>query len=126
MKPIKKQNHGEKSNINRKELNRKELTINFAKSLDYLDIEKIILFGSVARGDDKKDSDIDILIITHDENKIEKEVYNKVSNFLLETMEYISVKIKNINYYNLHKNKSLFFKNIKNEGVLIGGSGTTI
>ncbi|KZX12693.1 nucleotidyltransferase domain-containing protein [Methanobrevibacter curvatus] len=115
-----------KNNINRKELNRKELAINFAKSLGYLDIEKIILFGSVACGEDKKDSDIDILIIIHDENKIEKEAYNKVSNFLLETMEYISVKIKNINYYNLHKNKSLFFKNIKNECVLIGGSGTTI
>jgi len=45
-------------------MNRKQLAIDFAKSLNHPEIEKIILFGSVARGDDTEDSDIDILIIT--------------------------------------------------------------
>jgi len=31
-------------------------------------IEEIILFGSVARGDDRPDSDIDILVITSRED----------------------------------------------------------
>ncbi|WP_369324007.1 hypothetical protein [Methanobrevibacter filiformis] len=37
---------------------------------------------------------MDILIITKDKNKIKHKVYKKVSEFLLKTMEYISVKIK--------------------------------
>ena len=31
-------------------------------------IEEIILFGSVARGDDRSDSDIDILVVTPKED----------------------------------------------------------
>ena len=45
-------------------VDRKQLAIDFAKSLDFPGIEKIVLFGSVARGDDTDDSDIDVLIIT--------------------------------------------------------------
>ncbi|MDR3290621.1 MAG: nucleotidyltransferase domain-containing protein [Methanobrevibacter sp.] len=101
-------------------MNRKQIAIEFAKSLNSNEIEKIILFGSVARGDDNNDSDIDILIITSDESNISKEIYSKVSDFTLKTGEYLSVKIKTKSYYNSYKNKSLFFKNITNEGVIIG------
>ena len=41
---------------------RKQIAIDFAKSLNHPEIEKIILFGSVAREEDTKGSDIDILI----------------------------------------------------------------
>ncbi|MBV1729496.1 MAG: nucleotidyltransferase domain-containing protein, partial [Methanobacterium sp.] len=44
-------------------MNRKNLAIKFANSLGFPEIKKIILFGSVARGEDNKDSDIDILIV---------------------------------------------------------------
>ncbi|RLG58467.1 MAG: nucleotidyltransferase domain-containing protein, partial [Candidatus Hydrothermarchaeota archaeon] len=40
-------------------MNKLEIAKEFAKSLK--DVEKIILFGSVARGEDKGDSDVDIL-----------------------------------------------------------------
>ena len=43
-------------------VDKKQLAIDFAKSLNHPEIEKIILFGSVARGDDREESDIDILI----------------------------------------------------------------
>jgi len=49
-------------------VDRKQLAIDFANSLNSLEIEKIILFGSVARGEDEKDSDIDLLIIANSEN----------------------------------------------------------
>jgi len=49
-------------------VDRKQLAIDFARSLNHPEIEKIILFGSVARGDDTKDLDIDILIITKNVN----------------------------------------------------------
>jgi predicted nucleotidyltransferase len=48
-------------------IDRKQLAIDFAKSLNHPEIERIILFGSVARGEDTKDSDIDVLILTTDE-----------------------------------------------------------
>ena len=43
--------------------NRIEIAREFAEAIKSYDIIKIILFGSVARGDDTEDSDIDILII---------------------------------------------------------------
>lgn len=43
-------------------MDRKQLAMDFAKSLNHPEIEKIIIFGSVARGENNKDSDIDILI----------------------------------------------------------------
>ena len=59
-------------------VDRKHLAMDFAKSLIHPEIEKIILFGSVARGDDAYDSDIDILIITqnvNDDLKISDDVF---------------------------------------------------
>ncbi|MDR0911723.1 MAG: nucleotidyltransferase domain-containing protein [Methanobrevibacter sp.] len=38
---------------------------NFINSLKHPEVVKIILFGSVARGDDTVDFDIDILIVTN-------------------------------------------------------------
>lgn len=57
-------------------------------------IDKIILFGSVARGEDREDSDIDVLIITnYDSFKIQRLVSDIVVDILLRTGVYISVKV---------------------------------
>ena len=40
------------------EMNRKQIAEEFSKSIDYPEIDKIILFGSVARGEDTEESDI--------------------------------------------------------------------
>jgi len=48
----------------------KETILNVAKEYN-VEIDKIILFGSRARGDYKEDSDFDILVITKD--KLDKE-----------------------------------------------------
>lgn len=103
-------------------MDRKQLAIDFAKSLNFSEIKKIILFGSVARGDDTKDSDIDILIITKKENddlKIEDKIYGQTFDTLLETGEYLSVKMIDNEHYNKYKHFS-FYKNIEKDGVLIG------
>ncbi|MDR0911821.1 MAG: nucleotidyltransferase domain-containing protein [Methanobrevibacter sp.] len=103
-------------------MNRKQIAIDFAKSLNCPEIEKIILFGSVARGEDNINSDIDILIITkniNDKIKIEDDIYSKVFNILLKTNEYLSVKMRSINHYEDHKDFP-FYENIENEGILIG------
>ena len=103
-------------------VDRKQLAIDFAKSLDHPEIEKIILFGSVARGEDTKDSDIDILIITKnidDDIKIEDDVYDKAWDMCLDTMVYISVKMRSIEQYETYKDFP-FYSNVEKDGVLIG------
>jgi predicted nucleotidyltransferase len=108
-----------KDNRNDFTIKRIEMARNFAKSLNYEEIDKIILFGSVARGEDNEDSDIDILILTTDKDKIEKDVYSKVTDFLLNTWEAISVKIIPLDHYNNYKSIP-FFTNVFKEGILIG------
>ncbi|GAA5818126.1 MAG: nucleotidyltransferase domain-containing protein [Methanobrevibacter sp. CfCl-M3] len=73
-------------------MDRSQIAIEFVKSLKGNEIEKIILFGSVARGEDNNDSYMDILIITSDKSNISKETYSKVSDFILKTGKYLSVK----------------------------------
>jgi len=103
-------------------VDRKQLAIEFAKSLNHPEIEKIILFGSVARGEDTAESDIDILIITkniNDDLKIRDDVYDKVIDVLLETMVRISVKMRTIEHYETYKDFP-FYSNVEKDGVLIG------
>jgi predicted nucleotidyltransferase len=103
-------------------VNRKQLAIDFAKSLNHPEIEKIILFGSVARGEDRKDSDIDILIITKDDGddlKIEDDVYTKVTDYIIKIGEYLSVKMRSISHYNKYIHFS-FYSNVEKDGLIIG------
>jgi predicted nucleotidyltransferase len=103
-------------------VDRKQIAIDFAKSLNHPEIEKIILFGSVARGDDTEESDIDILIFTNkeeDEFEIRDDVYGKTFRTLLETGEYLSAKIIPIDHYEKYKGFS-FYSNVDKEGVVIG------
>jgi predicted nucleotidyltransferase len=102
-------------------MNRKQIAIEFAESLKHSEIEKIILFGSVARGDDNKDSDIDILVITSeksDKSKIKDDIYSRTFDILMKTGEYVSVKIKSIDHYKKYKN-SFFFSNIDKKGIVL-------
>ncbi|MDR0912800.1 MAG: nucleotidyltransferase domain-containing protein [Methanobrevibacter sp.] len=102
-------------------MDRKQIAIDFAHSLNHPEIERIILFGSVARGDDDADSDIDILILTkndEDKLKIEDDIYTKTFDFMLKTGEFISAKIKSLHYFNEYKNLS-FVKNVNNEGLIL-------
>jgi len=102
-------------------MNRKQIAIDFANSLDYPEIKKIILYGSVDRGEDNGDSDIDILIITNkksDKNLNWEDVYDNVVDVLVKTGEHISIKFKSNDYYNKYKNFS-FFSNVEKEGIVI-------
>ncbi|WP_214041233.1 nucleotidyltransferase domain-containing protein [Methanoculleus sp.] len=57
-------------------------------------IEEIILFGSVARGDDRPESDIDILVITSREDFRLREYLNGLAfDLLMQTGERLSVKV---------------------------------
>lgn len=84
---------------------------------------KIILFGSYARGEETKSSDIDLLVLTQNNRE---EAYNTLRQFSeelydIELNEKIMINplVENIEFYNTYKNSLPLFMNIEKEGVLI-------
>ena len=84
-------------------------------------LKKAILYGSYARGDFNKNSDIDIMLLT-DLNQDEIEEYrDKICDIAfeieLEKEIHISPIIKNIEQYNARVNVVPFYMNVQKEGV---------
>lgn len=80
-------------------------------------IENIILFGSVARGEAKEDSDIDILVVG---NVSLEELVDVSFPILLEYGELISTKnMKKEHFEYLAKEGYSFVRNILREGVVL-------
>lgn len=83
--------------------------------------EEIILFGSQARGDAKKDSDWDLLILL-DKPKIEPSDFDTISYPLYELGwkegEQFSPKLYTVNDW-LKRSFTPFFKNVEKEGVVL-------
>lgn len=98
---------------------RMEIAKKFAKKIKSKYIQQIILYGSVARGEDNEDSDIDILIITDNYEKIEDQIADEVLNIIFNEEEYISTNIMTTEHYNKTKNYS-FITNVEKEGVILG------
>ena len=98
--------------------NRFEIARRFAKKIKNEHINKIVLFGSVARKKDTEDSDIDILIIADDEEEIEDYVSEEVIDILLTDKQYISAHIMSQQHYDKTKNFS-FIKNVIKDGVIL-------
>jgi len=98
---------------------KKQIAIDFAESINQSEIEKVILFGSVARDEYKKDSDIDILVIAKDKYKVEDDIYSKAFDIYLNEDEDISVILLSNEDYKINKNSN-FIANVEKEGILIG------
>jgi predicted nucleotidyltransferase len=88
-------------------------------------LEKIILFGSYARGDFDEESDIDFCIIANvpraETTKWRREINKRLAGIDLEYDLLVSLHIVNSNIFYNHVNILPFYKNILNEGVEIGG-----
>ena len=98
--------------------NRLEIAQEFADAINSEDIIKIILFGSVARGDDTEESDIDILIITTNSDELTDEINSAAVDIILEKDEFISPHVMSEEHYN----KTIdypFLTNVLKEGVLL-------
>ena len=99
--------------------NRYEFAREFVKALASDNIIKTILFGPVARRDDTDESDIDILIIIHTDNRqMESMIDKKVVDFILEKEEVISPHVMTEEHFNKTKDYS-FLQNVMAEGVVI-------
>lgn len=84
-------------------------------------IESFILFGSQARGNSNIDSDIDILVITKEDDwHLSDSVGAIAYEFLLETGQYISLKVISRAHFDYLKQVDApFIKNILREGVYL-------
>jgi len=83
----------------------KEIILDVAKEMK-IEIDKIILFGSRARGDYREDSDYDILIVTKE--KLDREFFwkfyiNSVRNLFREGFKKIDLIVIDINEFEKRK-----------------------
>ncbi|AWX31761.1 nucleotidyltransferase domain-containing protein [Methanosphaera sp. BMS] len=99
--------------------NRIEIAQEFADKIKNKYIKKIILFGSVARGEDNDDSDIDILIISNNREIIEDKISDEKYNIITKYRELISAHIITEKHYEETKNYS-FITNVIRDGIILG------
>ena len=88
-------------------------------------LKKVILYGSYARGDYNKDSDIDVMILTDFSDEEIEEYRDKISDIAfdieLDTGLIISPIIRNIDIFNVRTNYIPFYHNVEKEGVVLIG-----
>lgn len=103
-----------------KSLEKNILQLVKAKVLAIDNMAKVILFGSRARGDSRKDSDWDFLILTSKEVTftLKCEFRNSLYDIELETGEVIGTMIHNITEWDTRQYTNIH-KNIKEDGVEI-------
>jgi len=79
------------------------------------------LFGSKARGDDRLDSDIDVLVIvTDDDWRVCDTVYGVATDILLQTDISISPKVISKNLLEqLQKEDTFFLRNISKDAIAV-------
>ncbi len=86
-------------------------------------LKKVILYGSYARGDYNKQSDVDIMILSDLSFKEIEEYRDIISDIAydieLDTGVILSPVIKNIEKYNSRINFVPFYKNVQKEGVVL-------
>ena len=80
---------------------------------------EIILYGSRARGDEKNDSDWDILILTNYpvDLSVERKFRNKLYDLELEINESFSVFVYSTIEWETRQRITPFYENVTNEGV---------
>lgn len=86
-------------------------------------IKKVILYGSYARGDYNKNSDIDIMILTDlSDNEISEysnKIWEKCADIEIDNGLVISPLLRNIDNFNSWLDVKPFYMNIVNEGVVL-------
>jgi predicted nucleotidyltransferase len=87
--------------------------------------KKIILYGSYARGDFNKNSDIDIMILTDLKNdeipEFQDKIWDCAYDIEAENNIIVSVLVKNIDRFNYWLEALPFYMNVQKEGVVLNG-----
>lgn len=83
---------------------------------------EIYLFGSRARGDERPDSDWDVLVLVDGEKvdfSFENRIFDAVYDLMLETGELVSPIVKTKNNWMEKKSFVPLYENIVEEGILL-------
>lgn len=82
---------------------------------------EVILYGSRARGDERKDSDWDILILTNYTVtlQIERKFRDKLYDLELETGEPFSVFVYSKNEWQSRQRVTPFYQNVTQDGIVL-------
>ena len=87
------------------------------------DLEKVILYGSYARGDYNNESDIDVMVLVKCDNEkireLDKRNTSYMSDLCLDYEIYIPVLVYNTEYFNEWKDTMPLFKNVVKDGIEI-------
>ena len=97
---------------------RLEIAKEFAEKINSNKITTIILFGSVARGEDSEDSDIDILIVSDYWEEIDSQITELVGKIMYDKDELISAHVMNTERFNNTQHYS-FLSNVLEDGVTL-------
>lgn len=88
-------------------------------------LKKIVLYGSYARGDYNKNSDIDIMILTDLSDKEISEysmkIWEKSADIEIDQGIVLSPLVRNIDNFEAWSDVKPFYMNIINEGVVLVG-----
>ena len=81
--------------------------------------DKIILFGSCSTGEDNYESDIDLLVLTNEKEKVNKKIINtklnrKIQAVVVNTVDLMKIKEKDKGFYQ-EINKGITLWDVKNE-----------
>ncbi len=89
------------------------------------DMDRIIVYGSYARGDFNENSDVDIMVLTsrpeEEIKSVEYELYDVAFDFLMKYAIDISIIVKNKDHFNYWLDALSFYDNVEREGVVIHG-----
>ena len=88
-------------------------------------LDKIVLFGSYARGDYDSESDIDFCIIANvpreETTKWRRDINNRISGIDIEYDLLVSLHVINSSMFYNHIDVLPFYKNVLQEGVVVNG-----
>ena len=86
-------------------------------------LDKVILYGSYARGDHDDDSDVDIMVLAdisvEDANRLDMDMTRFTSRLGLENDIVISLFVKDCGTFNKYLHIEPFYQNVLNEGVIL-------
>lgn len=90
-----------------------------------VNLSRIILYGSYARGEQRDNSDVDIMILTSlsdDEiKKVEPVIFDLAFEYEMKYFVNISVIVKNEEHFHYWLGALPFYDNVEREGVVLNG-----